>query len=103
MLLASLALTVQVAANPPGRTEVARPCADPSLLCRISPFFCPGTYPVGLEPCWPEAPHETRTLSSRPGGSEGSLRRGRGNAAATPAAAPVRPPAKAREPGLSPE
>ena len=61
MLLATIALAAQVAANSPARTEVARPCADASALCRISPFFCPGTYPQGLEPCWPEA-RETRTL-----------------------------------------
>ncbi len=99
MLLASLALTVQVAASSPGRTEVARPCADPTLLCRISPFFCPGTYPVGLEPCWPEAPRETRTLSNRP--PSGTLSRTHPESSATsPAPPPARRPAKESDRGL---
>ncbi len=88
MLLASVVLAAQVAgASPPGRTDVARPCADPSLLCRISPFFCPGTYPPGLEPCWPEAPRETRTVSSR--AADGTARGQRQSAGA--ANAPTRP------------
>ncbi len=65
MLLASIVLAAQVSGTPPARADVARPCADPSLLCQISPFFCPGTYPAGLEPCWPEAARGPRTLSNR--------------------------------------
>ena len=66
MLLASIVLAAQVSGTPPARADVAKPCADPSLLCQISPFFCPGTYPAGMEPCWPEATRETRTLTNRP-------------------------------------
>jgi hypothetical protein len=68
VLLATIALTAQVAAAPPpaARAEPARPCADPSLLCRISPFFCPGTYPAGLEPCWPADARPARNLPNRP-------------------------------------
>jgi len=94
MLLASIALAAQVAANSPGRTEVARPCADPSALCRISPFFCPGTYPMGLDPCWPEQARETRTLSNRPQGS--AVARDR-KAAAAPVRMPARPAGKTAE------
>jgi len=76
MLLASIVLAAQVSGTAPARTDVAKPCADPSVLCRISPFFCPGTYPAGMEPCWPEGSRETRTLSSRPASTPGgSLRR----------------------------
>jgi hypothetical protein len=65
VLLATIALTALVTTNAPARDEPARPCADPSLLCRISPYFCPGTYPAGLDPCWPEA-RPTRNLPNRP-------------------------------------
>lgn len=63
MLLAHVVLSAQLAANAPPRSDVIRPCADASVLCRISPFFCPGAYPVGLEPCWPEASRQTRAVS----------------------------------------
>ena len=63
MLLAHVVLSAQLAANVPPRSDVIRPCADASALCRISPFFCPGTYPAGLEPCWPEASRQTRAVS----------------------------------------
>ncbi len=66
MLLATIALAAQVATNTPARSEPARPCADPSMLCRISPYFCPGTYPAGLEPCWPADTRPTRNLPNRP-------------------------------------
>ncbi len=65
MLLATIVLVTQVGSAAPARSEPARPCADPSLLCRISPYFCPGTYPVGLEPCWPSDVRPTRSLPSR--------------------------------------
>ncbi|MFY9550029.1 MAG: hypothetical protein WAU32_02665 [Thermoanaerobaculia bacterium] len=64
-MLLHLVLSAQLAANVPSRAEVVRPCADVSALCRISPFFCPGTYPVGLEPCWPDASRQPRQV---PGG-----------------------------------
>jgi len=66
VLLATIALAAQVATNTPARSEPARPCADPSMLCRISPYFCPGTYPAGLEPCWPADSRPTRSLPNRP-------------------------------------
>jgi len=68
VLLATIVLAAQVATNTPApaRSEPARPCADPSLLCRISPYFCPGTYPAGLEPCWPADTRPTRNLPNRP-------------------------------------
>lgn len=47
------------------RPAPSRPCADPGQLCRISPFFCPGTYPRGLEPCWPTA-RRPRTVERGP-------------------------------------
>ena len=75
MLLATIVLAAQVATNTPApaRSEPARPCADPSLLCRISPYFCPGTYPAGLEPCWPADTRPTRNLPNRPAaGLQGS-------------------------------
>ncbi len=85
MLLASIVLAAQVSGTPPARAQVAKPCADPSLLCRISPFFCPGTYPAGMEPCWPEDPRETQTLSSRPAAaSGGALRRQRQSETSAP-------------------
>jgi len=34
------------------------------MLCRISPYFCPGAYPAGMEPCWPT---EARTPHGVPG------------------------------------
>jgi hypothetical protein len=66
MLLANVVLMAQMAANTPAR-EVNRPCADQSALCRISPFFCPGTYPQGLEPCWPEGSRQPRNVGGRGG------------------------------------
>jgi hypothetical protein len=74
MLLATIVLAAQVGSAAPARSEPARPCADPSLLCRISPYFCPGTYPAGLEPCWPSDVRPTRSLPNRP--SAGSAERG---------------------------
>lgn len=38
----------------------AKPCADPTWLCRISPWFCPGAYPPELQPCWPRHPIPVR-------------------------------------------
>ena len=46
MVIANVILVAQLAANSPAR-QVDRPCADESALCKISPFFCPGTYPQG--------------------------------------------------------
>jgi hypothetical protein len=66
MLLANVVLMAQLAANSNAR-EVSRPCADPSALCRISPFFCPGTYPKGLEPCWPDGTRKPRDIGGRGG------------------------------------
>ena len=82
MLLATIVLVAQVGSAVPARSEPARPCADPSLLCRISPYFCPGTYPVGLEPCWPSQVRPTRNLPSR--SSAGSAER-EGSATTKPA------------------
>src|SRR5262245_3752236 len=65
MLLAHVVLSAAVAANSPSRSEPLRPCADISVLCRMSPFFCPAAYPQGLEPCWPTDSRQTRDL---PGG-----------------------------------
>ena len=54
-MLLALVLTVQAA------TATPSPCTDQlSMLCRISPFFCPSAYPSDLAPgsanvpCWPE-------------------------------------------------
>jgi hypothetical protein len=65
MVLANVVLMAQLASSAP--REVNRPCADESALCRISPFFCPGTYPKGLEPCWPEGTRQPRNIGSRGG------------------------------------
>jgi len=64
MLLANVVLMAQLAGSTPAR-EVTRPCADPSALCRISPFFCPGAYPQGMEPCWPEGTRQPRNVGTR--------------------------------------
>ena len=64
MLLANVVLMAQIAGSAPAR-QVTRPCADVSALCRISPFFCPGTYPQGLEPCWPEGTRQPRNVGPR--------------------------------------
>jgi hypothetical protein len=95
VLLATIALVAQVATstNAPARSEPARPCADPSLLCRISPYFCPGTYPAGLEPCWPADTRPTRSLPSRPAAGGGSAER---NSAARPAVEREAAPANVR-------
>ena len=95
MLLATIVLSAQVAASPaaPPRNEPSRPCADPSLLCRISPYFCPGTYPAGLEPCWPSDTRPTRNLPSRPA-PEGSQR----GTMAAPSAERESAPANVRAP-----
>lgn len=98
MLLASIVLAAQVSGTPPARADVAKPCADPSLLCQISPFFCPGTYPAGLEPCWPEGTRETRTLTSRPaapaGAAGATVRRESSTRTGTTSGSPRRAPAK---------
>jgi hypothetical protein len=100
MLLASIVLAAQVSGTPPARADVAKPCADPSVLCKISPFFCPGTYPAGLEPCWPEGTRSTRTLSNRPSSPSGAVRRESartGTTSGSPRPAPSRPaPVKSR-------
>jgi len=96
MLLASIVLAAQVSGTPPARADVAKPCADPSLLCQISPFFCPGTYPVGMEPCWPEGTRETRTLNrpNRPaattGGAVGKQSARTGSTSGSPRPAPIK-------------
>jgi hypothetical protein len=89
MLMATFALVAGVAAGastPASRTEPARPCADPSVLCQISPFFCPGTYPAGMEPCWPEEARQPRPVNRPGSGSEAGTRTPEANNA--PAAAP---------------
>ena len=80
MLLANVVLMAQIAGSTPAR-QVTRPCADVSALCRISPFFCPGAYPKGLEPCWPDGTRQPRDIGTR-GGST------------TPSAAPVAAPGR---------
>ena len=72
LLAATIALAAQVSTAAPARTAPARPCEDPSLLCRISPYFCPGTYPSGLEPCWPTDSRAPRNLPNRPSPSAAS-------------------------------
>ena len=93
MLLASIVLAAQVSGTPPARADVAKPCADPSLLCQISPFFCPGTYPAGLEPCWPEGTRTTRTLN-RPAATTGGAVRKQlartGSTSGSPRPAPIK-------------
>jgi hypothetical protein len=69
MLLANVVLMAQLASNSNAR-EVTRPCADESALCRISPFFCPGTYPQGMDPCWPDGTRQTRNVGSRGGSTQ---------------------------------
>ena len=58
-------------------TASPNPCSDQmSMLCRISPFFCPSAYPANLTPgspnvpCWPTAAasRDTRVVQ-RPSGS----------------------------------
>ncbi len=58
-------------------TASPNPCSDQmSMLCRISPFFCPNAYPANLTPgsptvpCWPTpaASRDTRVVQ-RPSGS----------------------------------
>ena len=91
MLLANVVLMAQIAGSAPAR-QVTRPCADVSALCRISPFFCPGTYPQGLEPCWPEGTRQPRNVGPR--GPRGAGAR----TEAAPLSAPARPlPSRARE------
>jgi hypothetical protein len=93
MLLANVVLMAQIAgAGNSTAREVTRPCADPSALCRISPFFCPGTYPQGLEPCWPEGTRQPRNIGGRGGTTPQSA----------PAAAPSRTaPQRTRSSGPS--
>jgi len=87
MVIASVVLVAQLAANTPTR-QVNRPCADESALCKISPFFCPGTYPDGLEPCWPDGSRQPRNIGGR----------GATNPQAKPLPAPARTtPARASE------
>lgn len=93
MLLASIVLAAQVSGTPPARADVAKPCADPSLLCQISPFFCPGTYPAGLEPCWPEGTRTTRTLSRPAAATGGAVRKQSartGSTSGSPRPAPIK-------------
>jgi hypothetical protein len=91
MLLANVVLMAQIAGSSPAR-QVTRPCADVSALCRISPFFCPGTYPQGMEPCWPDGTRQPRSVGPRGSGSHGSRPQ------AAPVAAPDRTlPSRARE------
>jgi hypothetical protein len=97
MLLANVVLMAQLAGNSNAR-EVNRPCADPSALCRISPFFCPGTYPKGLEPCWPDGTRQPRNIS------RGGAKSPTGVAAPNRAAAPqqTRPAGPAKLTRLDP-
>ena len=90
MLLANVVLMAQIAGSAPAR-QVTRPCADVSALCRISPFFCPGTYPQGMDPCWPEGTRQPRNVGPRGP-------RGGGARSEAAAAAPARSlPSRARE------
>jgi hypothetical protein len=90
MLLAHVVLSAAVAAQAPSRSDVVRPCADVSAMCRISPFFCPSTYPQGLEPCWPDASRQTHQVTG--GGRNGSVRTNPSGASQTKAAAPQNAP-----------
>ena len=90
MLLAHVVLSAAVAAQAPPRSEVVRPCADVSALCRISMFFCPATYPQGLEPCWPDGSRQTHELSGS--GRNGSVRANPSGAVQTKTAAPQNAP-----------
>jgi hypothetical protein len=73
-MLLALVFTVHAATASPN------PCTDQmSMLCRISPLFCPAAYPADLTPgsanvpCWPEkgTARDTRVVH-RPTGSTGS-------------------------------
>jgi hypothetical protein len=90
MLLAHVVLSAAVAAQAPPRSDVVRPCADVSALCRISPFFCPSAYPQGLEPCWPDASRQTHQVPGA--GRNGSVRTNPSGAVQTKAAAPQNAP-----------
>ena len=90
MLLANVVLMAQLASNSNAR-QVTRPCADESALCRISPFFCPGTYPQGLDPCWPDGSRQTRNVGSRGGATQ--------SAQSAPSRAPAAAPAHSRAAG----
>jgi hypothetical protein len=96
MLLAHVVLSAAVAAQVPPRSDVVRPCADASALCRISPFFCPDVYPAGLEPCWPDGSRQTHQVPGT--GRSGSVRTNPSGTSqtkvATPQNAPVSRPAK---------
>ena len=97
MLLANVVLVAQLVGNTPAR-QVSRPCADASALCKISPFFCPGTYPQGMEPCWPEGSRQPREVSGRVSANTGSAAAHSASprsASSSRASAPARPrPAK---------
>jgi hypothetical protein len=90
MILAHVVLSAAVAAQAPSRSEVVRPCADASVLCRISMFFCPATYPQGLEPCWPDDSRQTHQVSGS--GRNGSARTNPSGAVQTKVAAPENAP-----------
>ena len=90
MILAHVVLSAAVAAQAPPRSDVVRPCADVSALCRISMFFCPSTYPQGLEPCWPDDSRQTHQLPGA--GRNGSVRANPTGPVQTKAAAPQNAP-----------
>lgn len=54
LALALCLLTVSPRSTPERTARRSRRCGSESTLCRIAPFFCPGAYPRGLEPCWPQ-------------------------------------------------
>lgn len=86
-MLLALVFSVQAATAP-------NPCADQmSMLCKISPLFCPSAYPSdltpgnGTVPCWPEksspaaVSHDTRVVQRPISGS------GQSASSATPSSA----------------
>src|SRR4030095_12534728 len=89
-MLLALIFSVQAA------TAAPNPCADQmSMLCKISPLFCPSAYPSDLTPgsgnvpCWPErtstVSRDTRVVN-RP--SDATVKSGKGATSPSAAANP---------------
>lgn len=106
-MLLALVLSVQATT---AAAAAPNPCADQmSMLCKMSPLFCPSAYPSDLTPgsgnvpCWPEraatVSRNTRAVS-RPAGStvkpEAAPAKPSAATSASPSREDSRPPEESR-------
>jgi hypothetical protein len=97
-MLATLVLVTQLAVPTTAqRAQPEKPCASNELLCQMNPLFCPGAYPEGLEPCWPEeAGKSPRVVAPRGRSATASPSASKAPSVPAPSASRPRAPERSR-------